>query len=74
MINCESVYDTLISGSLFDPKTPQSSAAGLSFVNRSNIILNYNNPRGFLMAQSNENSADSAGTGEIRLVLTSQAL
>ncbi|KAL4429313.1 hypothetical protein ABPG74_002299 [Tetrahymena malaccensis] len=74
MLNCQSLYDTLLQGTLFDPTTPLQSAAGLSFVNKSNIILNYNNPQAFYMVQSNPNSAALNSNGQINIVLTAQTL
>ncbi|KAL4471203.1 hypothetical protein ABPG72_007570 [Tetrahymena utriculariae] len=74
MLNCNSLYDTLLQGTLFDPTTPLQSAAGLSFVNKSNIILNYNNPQAFYMVSSNPNSAALNSNGQINIVLTAQAL
>ncbi|EAS07615.2 hypothetical protein TTHERM_00919640 (macronuclear) [Tetrahymena thermophila SB210] len=74
MLNCQSLYDTLLQGTLFDPTTPLQSAAGLNFVNKSNIILNYNNPQAFYMVSSNPNSAVLNSNGQINIVLTTQAL
>lgn len=70
MAASQSVYDSLFTGSMFDPSTPLVSAAGLGFVNRSSLILNYIAPKGFLMVASNENSVNPAGSGEIRLALS----
>lgn len=69
-----SVYDSIFAGSLFDPSTPLISADGLSFVNRSSLVLNYIAPKGFFMVASNENSVNPGGAGTIKVALSSTTL
>jgi hypothetical protein len=74
MSDMSSVYDSIFAGSLYDPLTPLISADGLSFVNRSSLVLNYLAPKGFFMVASNENSVNPAGTGTIKITLSATTL
>lgn len=69
-----SIYESIFAGSIFDPLTPLISAAGLSFVNRSSLVLNYLAPKGFFMIISNENSVNAAGAGTIKVELSAITL
>ena len=74
MSDVSSVYDSIFTGSLYDPSTPLISAEGLSFVNRSSLVLNYLAPKGFFMVASNENSVNPAGTGNVKVLLSATTL